>query len=372
MTITRPIGAASTFDTTREIRERRNQGPRGAATQVRTGVGGDRGHGGAHGNARDTEAQARAFEGALARGGPQKTITQDSQDTLSDRPSGADETGERFVGHGDVEQDREGGDRHTIDDASRGSEDAGVETAGTTSSGTAGPWSTLRDAGVPPNTRRSSDADRRGGNGAGDRDGFARHTQDALLAALTRPLSRPYSGPLPTGGLASLEMRGPLYASPLSQAANAGAQDAGDNKAVLAVLRGMQDAIDALRVDVDGRRGVEMDISVPGTHGITVRVEEVDGCLQTTLSCRDVTDARRLQLGVQTLADHLAVRFVRAARVRIETSESSAEATPRVSPARAADTVQHRAMAGQGKHVSQGGRDLVAEAFAPLPGGESI
>jgi hypothetical protein len=298
-------------------------------------------------------------------------MSQHSRETRSDRRAETDVTAAALGGRDDGEQDRDvGGDRRANDDASSESVDTGDETAsmaGTASSGvTTGSSSGLRDGSVPPNSRQSSDADRQGGNG--DRDGFARHTQDALLAALTRPPSRPYGGPLPSSGTAS-----PLYASPLSPAASGGREDATD-KAVLAVLRGMTDAIDALRVDVDGRRGVEMDISVPGTHGVTVRVDEAEGCLQTTLSCREAADARRLQPGVQTLADRLATRFVRAARVRIETSASTStgDATAQVSHAHAADTGRPHATAGESKHPSEAGRDLVAEAFAPLPSGESI
>lgn len=454
MTTTRIIGATPTFDTPRDVRERLDQGRRGTGTQIQTRVGGDRGHSGAQDYARDTDARARAFQAALARGNTQKAAPQTSQRTATPSPlqqptstqrpsplsgslspgrqdvrrsgqtsdsplhrlpaqggAGRDgwQRGERGDGadgdaedvaehrpapqtdpsadadmyaedwslHGTDEQERDpGGTARFDDDVSSESVDT---SDGTVSTGAERPASGLRDVGVPPNMRQPTGEDRHGGDDGGDRHGFARHTQDAMLAALARPLPQPYSGPLPGRGMAVAAGCGSPLVAP-----QANAQEDVDRT----VLRGMLDAIDALRVDVDGRRGVEMDISVPGTQGVTVRVEEVEGCLQTTLSCREDADARRLQPGVQTLADHLATRFVRAARVRIESAYpnnganngansvanggASSGTSGLVSRARAVDAVQRSATVPPGRHLSDAGRELVAEAFAPLPGGESI
>lgn len=391
-------------------------------------TGGDRDQRASHGNtrdtARDTTAQARSFEAALARrdtskptspstppstrpsplsGGllsARQQVREEGRRDKADKPPGAgraDQSRQAYRGdradrhdhtdpadafqaiaddgEGDVEdQDRVAarraadGDgrcdieegRGTQDDAgpSAADEDGAEDAEGTEGTNNAsGTASASRDAALPANTRRSADGDNASGGdnggdgeGHGDRDGMARHTQAALLAALTSSGPKSHGGPAAAGAFVDARQ------APHADAARHGTQ--GD--AEKAALRGMLDAIDALRVDIDGRGGVEMDVSVAGTQGVTVRVEEQDGCLQTTVSCRYADDAMRLRPGVEKLASHLAARFARAARVRIETAPGADNRAP-------ADMAR-----GMTAHAGTEAHSVVAEAYAPAPSGEPV
>ncbi|KKB65213.1 hypothetical protein WM40_00810 [Robbsia andropogonis] len=390
MTTTRITGGDAAYDTTRAGRDRVAGGARGASAQVKAGVGGDRGRNGAHGDTRDTVTQARAFAAALSRHAPEKSVSPSprrpepsSTGSLYGRTDVRDGVQSRhasFHGMSDADRQASWSDEHrssgneadasprypssnaaaeVIADGNEADDvanarlqadgdverDVGDERGGLgeeegesvgNREGLAGHGmlSTSHAGSPPPNARRGDGefaGGERDGEGGDASDGMARHAQDAVLAALTRSGAGALQGAVTT----SLPTRGQVYASPLIP-------ELGPTSAEMAkaLLREMVDAIDALRVDEEAGRGVEMDIAVPGTRGVTVRVEEHEGCLQTTLSCREANDAARLQSGIQTLADHLATRFTRAARVRIRTAEAESES--------------------------------VAEAFAPSPAGESV